>query len=75
MFLAVKLSHASKRIFYIANISKVGRANNFASVEALYNQRAVTAHCDDLALPRKESEQLLRLFLDPNILRWPGFGC
>lgn len=45
------------------------------SVEALYNQRAVTAHCDDLALLRKESEQLLRLFPDPNILRWPGFGC
>lgn len=74
-FQTVRLSHASKRIFYIENTSKVGRANNFASIEALYNQRAVTAHCDDLALPRKESEQRMHLFQDPNILRWPRFGC
>lgn len=44
VFPAAKLGHPSKRIFYIENINKVGRANNFASVEALYKQRAGTAH-------------------------------
>lgn len=61
IFLAVRLSHASKRIFYIENISEAGRANNFTSAEALHTQRAVTTHCDDLVLLREESEQLRHL--------------
>lgn len=73
-FLAVRLSRTSKRIFYIGSISKLGRANNSASFEVLYNQRAVTAHCDDLALLRREFKQLTHLFPDPNT-SGSSFGC
>lgn len=75
VFLAARLSHASKRISYIENICKVGRDNNISSVRVLCNQRAVTAHCDDPVLQEKQSEQIMHLFQDPNILQQPGLGC
>lgn len=74
VFLAARLNRASKRISYIENICKVGRDNNIPSVRALCNHRAVTAHCDDPALLRKQSEQTMHLFRDPNILQQPGLG-